>query len=204
MNHDFRLRSPLWPKRLFDIVFSFIGLVFFSVPIFLAWVCATISTRSNGFFVQTRVGRSGKLFALVKIKTMRSYPYPSSTVTCKGDVRITSLGRFLRKYKIDELPQLWNVLIGDMSFVGPRPDVPGFADELIGDDRIILDVPPGITGPASLKYFDEEKLLSTKLDPISFNRNVIWPDKVRINVEYVKTRTLLRDLQYICMTFLKP
>lgn len=125
-----------------------------------------------------------------------------SSVSVAGESRITPLGAVLRKYKLDELPELWNVLIGDMSFVGPRPDVPGYADKLKGDDRDILLLKPGITGPATLKYRNEEELLATQPDPQAYNDNVIYPDKVRINLDYLHTHTILGDIKIIFKTLL--
>ena len=185
-------------KRLFDIVFSFIGLLITWPIILIAWIVASIETKSNGFFLQKRVGKNGKLFTIIKIKTM--YPNKGSSVTTANDKRITKSGRFFRKYKIDELPQLINVLKGDMSFVGPRPDVPGYADKLEGEDRIILSVRPGITGPATLKYKNEEEILAKVDNPEEYNDNVIWPDKVRINKEYIKNWSFKKDLEYIIKT----
>ena len=131
---------------------------------------------------------------------MRPSRVLDTTVTRSGDPRITPLGRLLRKAKIDELPQLWNVLWGDMSFVGPRPDVPGFADSLVGEERQLLSIRPGITGPATLKYRNEEELLAAAEDPEVYNREVIWPDKVSINLEYIRDWRLSKDLQYIWKT----
>jgi lipopolysaccharide/colanic/teichoic acid biosynthesis glycosyltransferase len=125
-----------------------------------------------------------------------------STVTTVDDPRITRVGNFLRRFKLDELPQLINVFVGDMSFVGPRPDVVGFADRLKGEDRIILNVRPGITGPATLKYRDEEKILARQEDPDKYNEEVIFPDKVRINREYVKNYGFWKDIGYIIETIL--
>ena len=187
-------------KRVFDFVFSLLGLVLSGWLIVLAWLAASLDTRSNGFFTQARVGKDGKQFTLVKIKTMRPGHELTTTVTRSGDPRITSLGRFFRKTKIDELPQLWNVLCGDMSFVGPRPDVPGFADQLEGEERLLLSIRPGITGPATLKYRNEEKLLAAAADPEVYNRDVIWPDKVLINLEYICTWSLAKDIKYIWRT----
>lgn len=187
-------------KRVFDFVFSLLGLVLSGGLIVLAWLAASLDTRSNGFFTQARVGKDGKQFTLVKIKTMRPGHELTTTVTRSGDPRITSLGRFFRKTKIDELPQLWNVLCGDMSFVGPRPDVPGFADQLEGEERLLLSIRPGITGPATLKYRNEERLLASADDPEAYNRDVIWPDKVRINLDYIRRWSLLSDLRYIWQT----
>jgi len=185
-------------KRIFDFTLALIGLLLTWPIILIAWVVASIETKSNGFFLQKRVGESGKLFTIIKIKTM--YPNKGSTVTTANDSRITKSGRFFRKYKIDELPQLINVLKGDMSFVGPRPDVPGYADKLKGEDRIILSVKPGITGPATLKYKNEEEILAKVDDPIKYNDEVIWPDKVRINKEYIKNWSLKKDIEYILKT----
>ena len=131
---------------------------------------------------------------------MRSSDTVSTVVTTSTDPRITPLGRFWRRTKIDELPQLFNVLIGNMSFVGPRPDVPGFADLLEGEDRVILSVRPGITGPATLKYRNEESLLASVDDPEAYNREVIFPDKVRINREYIENWSFWRDMRYIFTT----
>jgi lipopolysaccharide/colanic/teichoic acid biosynthesis glycosyltransferase len=128
------------------------------------------------------------------------YPNNGSTVTTANDKRITKSGRFFRRYKIDELPQLINVLKGDMSFVGPRPDVPGYADKLEGEDRIILTIKPGITGPATLKYKNEEEILAKVEDPVKYNNEVIWPDKVKINKEYIKNWSLKKDIEYILKT----
>jgi len=185
-------------KRIFDFLLALIGL-FFTWPIILiAWIIASIETKSNGFFLQKRVGENGKLFTIIKIKTM--YPNKGSSITTANDKRVTKSGRFFRKYKIDELPQLVNVLIGDMSFVGPRPDVKGYADKLQGEDKIILSVKPGITGPATLKYKNEEEILAKVDNPIEYNDKVIWPDKVKINKEYIKNWSLKKDIEYIIKT----
>lgn len=193
-------RFQAFQKRVFDIVFSASGLLATCWLILLAWMVAGIDTRSNGFFVQQRVGRHGKIFRVIKIKTMRPSASVNTNVTQRGDPRITALGAFLRKTKIDELPQLWNVLLGDMSFVGPRPDVPGFADKLQGEEKAMLSIRPGITGPATLKYRNEEELLAAEKDPEAFNQNVIWPDKVQINLDYIRHWSLKRDIQYILDT----
>jgi lipopolysaccharide/colanic/teichoic acid biosynthesis glycosyltransferase len=185
-------------KRIFDFLLSLIGLLITWPIILIAWIIASIETKSNGFFLQKRVGENGKLFTIIKIKTM--YPNNGSSVTTANDSRITKSGKFFRKYKIDELPQLINVLKGDMSFVGPRPDVPGYADKLEGEDRIILSIKPGITGPATLKYKNEEEILARVNDPIKYNNEVIWPDKVKINKEYIKNWSLKKDIEYILKT----
>ena len=187
-------------KRGFDIIVSFLGLTFSWWVIFIAWVIATFETKSNGFFIQKRVGRNGKIFNVIKIKTMKKVEGVDTTITSSNDVRITKSGKFFRDTKIDELPQLINVLIGDMSFVGPRPDVPGYADKLEGEDRIVLSIRPGITGPASLKYKNEEEILASQNDPKWYNDKIIWPDKVRINKEYIKNWSLKKDIEYIIKT----
>lgn len=187
-------------KRSFDLAMSFIGLVGFSWLIFLAWIAASLDTRENGFFIQKRVGKNGLLFNLIKIKTMRPRANINTNVTISTDPRITKLGKFFRKTKIDELPQLWNVLKGDMSFVGPRPDVPGFADQLAGEERSILNIRPGITGPATLKYRDEEMLLERVEDPEKYNLEVIFPDKVKINLDYIRYWSFTKDIKFIWKT----
>ncbi len=187
-------------KRMFDVVVSFIGLLLTWWIILIAWIVASIETRSNGFFVQKRVGKDAKLFYAIKIKSMKKVEGVDTTITAANDVRITKSGQFFRNTKIDELPQLINVLLGSMSFVGPRPDVEGYADKLQGDDRIILSIRPGITGPASLKYKNEEEILSKQEDPKKYNDEVVWPDKVKINIEYIKNWSLKGDIEYIIKT----
>jgi lipopolysaccharide/colanic/teichoic acid biosynthesis glycosyltransferase len=189
-------------KRVFDLLLSIIGIALTWWIMLFAWIVATIETRSNGLFMQKRVGKKGKLFHVFKIKTMKHIPGIDTTVTTNVDVRITKSGTFFRKTKIDELPQLFNVLFGTMSFVGARPDVPGFADTLEGDDRVILELAPGITGPSSLKYKDEEELLAKQQDPEGYNREIIWPDKVLINKTYIKNWTLKKDIEYIVKTII--
>jgi lipopolysaccharide/colanic/teichoic acid biosynthesis glycosyltransferase len=187
-------------KRSFDLAVAIFGLIVFGWLILLGWLAATIDTGLNGFFTQTRVGRYGKTFKVIKLRTMKVSKTVTTTVTTKKDPRITRLGAILRKTKIDELPQLINVLLGQMSLVGPRPDVPGFADGLEGPDRIVLTIRPGITGPASLKYRNEEEILAKQADPERYNREVIFADKVRINREYIEKYSFLKDLQYIWQT----
>ena len=192
--------SQKMQKRAFDLFFSSLGLLVTWWLILAAWLVASFDTRSNGIFIQKRVGRNGKVFRVVKIKTMSLVAGIDTTVTLRGDPRITHLGSFFRRTKIDELPQLLNVLLGDMSFVGPRPDVPGFADRLQGEARAMLSLRPGITGPATLKYRNEEEVLSQQDDPESYNLHVIWPDKVNINLEYIRNWSLRRDIRYILET----
>lgn len=189
-------------KRTFDLLLSFIGLLLLWWLILLSALIAWIDTGMSGFFKQTRVGKNGKLFKVIKIRSMRPTNGINTSVTTEKDPRISRLGRFWRKTKIDELPQLWNVLIGDMSFVGPRPDVPGFADQLTGDDRILLQLRPGITGPASIKFKKEEALLASQQDPEMYNKEIIWPQKVAINLEYMQDYSLTKDLYFIFKTFL--
>ncbi|MFP4169299.1 MAG: sugar transferase [Desulfonatronovibrionaceae bacterium] len=187
-------------KRGLDLLGAALGLAFTLWIILPAWLLASLDTRKNGFFTQDRVGRDGRVFRVIKIRTMRDVPGMDTTVTTGTDRRITRLGRLWRKTKIDELPQLINVLKGDMSFVGPRPDVPGYADRLEGEDRIVLSVRPGITGPATLKYRNEEKLLAEQENPRQYNDEVLWPDKVRLNREYVRNWSFGTDLRYIWKT----
>jgi lipopolysaccharide/colanic/teichoic acid biosynthesis glycosyltransferase len=187
-------------KRIFDIVISALGLIVSAPVIAIAFLVAMYETRSNGFFLQKRVGKGGAIFNVIKIKTMKQIEGIDTTITSSNDMRITRSGVFFRKSKTDELPQLWNVLIGEMSLVGPRPDVPGYADNLEGSDRLVLSIRPGITGPASFKYKNEEALLAEQKDPIKYNDQVIWPDKVRINRDYIESYTFKKDLYYIWKT----
>ena len=202
MSVDRLLPSQAFAKRSFDFVFSFLGLLFFWWLIVVAFLVASLDTRSNGLFIQSRVGMGGKIFRVVKIKTMRPDKQTTTTVTRSGDPRITRVGGFFRKTKIDELPQLWNVLLGHMSFVGPRPDVPGYADKLTGTDRAVLSLRPGITGPATLKYRNEEEILAAQEDPERYNHEVIYPDKVRINLQYIREWSFMGDLRCILETVL--
>ncbi|WP_147127709.1 sugar transferase [Shimia ponticola] len=188
-------------KRSFDIVVSALGLAALWPVILVTWALAARDTGASGFFRQERVGRHGKIFRVVKLRTMRAVG--GTTVTTANDARITPLGGRLRRYKLDELPQLWNVLKGEMSFVGPRPDVPGYMDKLEGADREILELRPGITGPATLKYRREEDILAEQPDPVAYNDTVIWPDKVRINRAYLANWSLGTDLRLIKETVLK-
>lgn len=187
-------------KYIFDRFVSFIGLLLLW-PI-LILIAVLIKVKMPGgpiIFKQKRVGKDGELFTMYKFRSM-TMSHNGSSVSVAGEARITPLGAMLRRYKLDELPELWNVFIGDMSFVGPRPDVPGYADKLQGEDRLILKLRPGITGPASLKYRNEEEILASVDNPIRYNDEVIYPDKVRINLEYYKNHSLLGDLKYILQT----
>lgn len=189
-------------KRGFDFSCASVGLLVALPLILICWGIACIDTGQSGFFWQERVGLHGKIFKVVKIRTMRNVK-GGSTVTTSNDPRITAVGAWLRRWKLDELPQLWNVVLGQMSLVGPRPDVPGFSDQLSGDDRKILLLRPGITGPASIKYRFEEEILANASDPEKYNSEVIWPDKVRINLDYMRNWTFRKDIQYIFETILK-
>jgi lipopolysaccharide/colanic/teichoic acid biosynthesis glycosyltransferase len=188
-------------KRVFDLFFSFAGLMILFVPLVMMIILASFSTGHFGLFRQERVGQYGKTFGILKIRTMKGNQGNEDFITLAGDKRITGFGRFLRKYKLDELPQLWNVLAGEMSLVGPRPDVRGFSDELRGRERVLLSLKPGITGLASIHYKDEEELLARQKDPISFNKNVIWPNKVQLNMQYLENWSLLKDISCIIKTF---
>lgn len=189
-------------KRAFDIVFSLIGLGSTGWLIAIAIFGARRSTKKSGLFRQRRVGLHGREFEILKVRTMRDVAGVSTTVTTDADPRVTRFGRFLRKYKIDELPQLYNVLRGDMSFVGPRPDVAELVESLKGADRIVLSVRPGITGPASIKYRHEEELLAMQSNPDAYNRTVIFPDKTRINRDYVERYRFLWDIELLFQTLL--
>ena len=221
----------MFVKWIFDRVVSLLGLlVLWPVLIVVAILVKVKMPGGPAFFVQKRVGRHGKLFTMVKFRSMKPTPSPSqrgredkkgwSSVSVAGEDRITPFGAKLRRFKLDELPELWNVLIGDMSFVGPRPDVPGYADKLQGDDRRVLELRPGITGPASLKYRDEEELLAVIDKTLSsggevkladgrvissvqdYNDLLIYPDKVRINLYYLDHYSFAKDIQMIFCTVL--
>lgn len=153
------------------------------------------------FFKQKRVGQHGLLFTMVKFRTM-VVNHGGNSISVKGENRITPLGSVLRKYKLDELPELWNVLKGEMSLVGPRPDVPGYADKLQGEDRKILMLKPGITSPSSLKYSNEEEILASQFDPVKYNNEVIYPDKVKMNLKYYQQQNFWLDLKIIVYTVL--
>jgi lipopolysaccharide/colanic/teichoic acid biosynthesis glycosyltransferase len=189
-------------KRCFDIITAFFGLIILSPLFLIIAILIKMKMAGNVFFKQDRVGQYGKIFRLIKFRTMTE-SISGGVITVKGDNRITPLGIKLRKYKLDELPELWNVLMGDMSLVGPRPDVPGFADNLTGDARDILKLRPGITGPATLKYSNEEEILATVHDPGKYNDEVIFPDKVSINLEYLQNHTFWRDLKIIFGTIFR-
>lgn len=203
-------------KFLFDRVVSFFGLIVLS-PVLLI-VAILVKVKMPGgpvLFVQQRVGKDARLFKVHKFRTM-TVNHGGSSVSVAGESRITPLGAKLRRYKLDELPELWDVLIGNMSFVGPRPDVPGYADKLVGEDRDLLKLRPGITGPASLKYRDEEEMIAAYVQqaqaagdtrPVQeiavwYNDNTIYPDKVRLNCYYYRHYSFAKDIQMILATVL--
>lgn len=176
-------------KRFFDLLLALIGLLAVGWLLLIFWIVVSIDTRSNGLFIQERIGQWGKVFKIYKLKTM----HPVTT-------KISRLGLFLRKTKIDELPQLWNVLKGEMSFVGPRPDVAGYYDLLEGEARKILELKPGISSEASIKYKNEESLLAQQDNPLQYNDTVLFPDKVRMNLEYYYNRSFFGDIRIIWRT----
>jgi lipopolysaccharide/colanic/teichoic acid biosynthesis glycosyltransferase len=188
-------------KRIFDTTFSFLTLVALS-PFFI-FIALLIKVFMPGpaFFTQTRIGYGGKPFKIYKFRSMRVNTADIS-ITLKNDSRITPLGKFLRKTKIDELPQLWNILKGDMSFVGFRPDVPGYHDRLMDNEKILLTIKPGLTGADSLAYPNEEDILEKQKDPQAFYDQKLFPDKVRINLAYLQKQTFLLDVKIILYTLL--
>lgn len=201
-------------KYLFDRLVSFIGLLFLWPVLLIVAILIKIKMPGGpAFFVQKRVGLNGKLFKCHKFRTM-TVKHNGSTVSVAGDSRITPLGAKLRHWKLDELPGLWDVLIGNMSFVGPRPDVPGYADQLKGDDRRVLQLRPGITGPATLKYRLEDEMISEYVAQkqaagdtrpmqeiaVEYNDTVIFPDKVRLNLYYLDHYSFVKDFQMILCT----
>ena len=203
-------------KWIFDRVVSFVGLLFLWPVILIVAVLVKIKMPGGpAFFVQKRVGKGGKLFKCHKFRSM-TVKHSGSSVSVAGDSRITPFGAKLRHYKLDELPELWDVLIGNMSFVGPRPDVPGYADKLEGDDRDVLKLRPGITGPATLKYRLEDEMISEYVAQkqkegdtracqdiaVEYNDTVIYPDKVRLNCYYYKNYSFIKDIQMIFCTVL--
>ncbi|HSD07342.1 MAG TPA: sugar transferase [Flavobacterium sp.] len=177
-------------KRLFDILFSVVVLLLFSWLLLLAWLVAVLDTKTNGIFIQYRVGHYGKLFRIYKLRTMQVAPETKK-------LQISRLGRLLRKYKLDELPQLINVLKGEMSIVGPRPDIEGYYDLLEGVNRKVLELKPGLTSLASLKYYNEESLLEKQSNPLKYNDEVLFPDKVRLNLDYYYHKSFWGDLKII-------
>ncbi|MBQ9417637.1 MAG: sugar transferase [Bacteroidales bacterium] len=189
-------------KYLFDRVASFLGLLILWPVMLIVALLIRVKMGNGGIlFKQQRIGKNGEAFTIVKFRTMEVNHHGSS-VSVAGESRITKLGAVLRKYKLDELPELWNVFKGEMSFVGPRPDVPGYADRLQGEERRILILRPGITGPASLKYRNEEEMLAAVDDPQRYNDEIIYPDKVRLNLYYLDNYSFLMDIRLIVATVL--
>ena len=190
-------------KRVFDFLVSLVGL-FLLIPLLVS-LSLLIKFTSKGtiFFIQERVGENGVFFKMIKFRSMHMIQDTDSTISVKGDMRVTKVGSFLRRYKLDELPELWNVLVGDMSLVGPRPDVPGYANFLKGEDRNILKLKPGITGPASLKYANEEEILARQECPKDYNDEIIYPDKVRINLDYYYQSNIWIDIKIIFATIFR-
>ncbi|MGV7105383.1 sugar transferase [Flavobacterium sp. U410] len=179
-------------KRTFDLVSALFGLIVLGGIIITSTVIAAFDTKSSGIFTQKRVGQYGRLFTIYKLRTIH-----------KQTGKISKIGSFFRKSKLDELPQLLNVLIGNMSIVGPRPDIPGYYDRLIGESRKILELKPGLTCEASLKYADEELLLSKQENPLQYNDEIIFPDKIKMNLEYYYKQSLTEDFKIIIKTIQK-
>ena len=188
-------------KWCFDRIVAFLGLVVLFLPLLVITILIKIDSKGPAFFLQKRIGKNGKPFRIVKFRTMYEQAEGDS-VTTADDPRVTRMGHWLRHSKVDCLTELVNVFIGQMSFVGPRPDVPGYADQLQGDDRRILELRPGITGPASIKYRNEEELLAQQADPKTYNDTVIWPDKVKINLNYLDNWNFFEDIKLIFKTII--
>ena len=214
-------------KWLFDRIVSFFGLLFLWPVLLIVAILIKVKMPGPVLFVQKRVGKGGKVFNCHKFRSM-TVGHGGTTVSVAGESRITPLGAKLRRYKLDELPGLWDVLVGKMSFVGPRPDVPGYADKLEGTDRDVLKLRPGITGPASLKYRDEEEMIAEFVAKVRaadaavlaahpsvdfttmtdteialwYNDNIIYPDKVRLNCYYYRNYSFVKDIQMIFATVL--
>ena len=179
-------------KRTFDFLASLVSIFLFCWIILICIIIASIDTKSTGLFIQKRIGQFGKPFNIFKIKSMND--------TTK---KVSAFGNFLRKSKLDELPQLLNILLGQMSFVGPRPDVPGYYDKLKGEERKILELKPGLTSEASIKYANEEEVLSQKENPLEYNDSVIFPNKIKMNLEYYYKQSILVDLQILVKTIFR-
>lgn len=185
-------------KKIFDYSLALLLCLLLCLPMFFIWILASISTSQNGWFVHKRIGKNGKTFGMYKFRTLKgNYINP---ITTEKTHNVTLVGKLLIRYKLDELPQLFNILNGEMSFVGPRPDVSGYADELVGEDRIILTLNPGITGPAQLKYRNENELLKKAQNPKQLNDEVLWPDKVKINKKYIENWSFINDIKYLIQT----
>lgn len=181
-----------WKKNIIDRSLALVLILLF-LPVLLVIYCiCSVDTQSSGMFKQKRVGQFGRLFTIYKFQTI----HPQTR-------NISKTGAFLRKYRIDELPQLFNILLGDMSFVGPRPDIEGYYDKLQGDDRRVLQLRPGLTSEASLKYRNEEYLLSQQEYPLQYNDEIIFPDKVKMNLEYLEKMSFREDMRLLIRTFFK-
>lgn len=188
-------------KYIFDRLFSLMLLVVLSPVMLVIFILHKIKMPKGSFlYRQVRVGKDAKLFRIFKIRTLVDDSELGGSVTVAGDERILPFGKWLRDSKVDTFFELINILIGDMSFVGPRPDVPGYADKLEGDDRVILKLRPGLTGPASIKYRHEGKILAEQDDPQRYNDEVIWPDKVKINKDYYENWSVWRDISILWET----
>lgn len=204
LNIEMNLHKPgsKFLKEIFDYVVATVFIILISPILFIIIIIVLFSMGWPVIYSQKRIGQNGKIFLLHKFRTMKKV-HSDTTVAAKEQSRITKTGAFLRKTKLDELPELWNIIRGDMSFVGPRPDVPGYADKLNDVDKVILQLKPGLTGAASLKYMDEEEILQKQSDPQKYNDDVIFPDKVRINKEYMKRWSMLLDIKIILFTGLR-
>lgn len=185
-------------KCLFDYILALLLLPVLLPIITILILVSSLDTHQFGLFTQIRVGKQGKTFQIYKIRSMKG-KYQTDVTTINSH-KITKFGSFIRKSKLDELPQIFNILLGDMSFVGPRPDVVGYADQLVGEDRIILSVKPGITGPAQLAFKNEEEILNQQNNPLKYNDEVLWQKKVGINKQYVQNQNFITDLNYIIQT----
>lgn len=189
-------------KRVTDFCVALLCLIVFSPIIVVAVIVACFDTKSWGIFKQVRIGLHQKEFTIYKVKTMRDVSSEKTQVTSVQTKRITKSGHFFRKFKIDELTQFWNVLIGDMSFVGPRPDTYEMFNSLTEEERsIIFSVRPGITSLASVVFYDEEALLNQKDDPLSFYHNIVKPEKIKLNIEYVQNQSFSSDFNLLWRTF---
>ena len=187
-------------KRTLDLCVAVPCFIVSFPLVLLVLLIATIDTKEWGIFSQSRIGLAGKPFRLHKVRSMRTSSTRTTTVTVRGDPRITRFGSIIRKSKLDELPQLWNVILGEMSLVGPRPDMAGWADALEGQDRVILSVRPGVTGPASVVFKAEEEILAQQEDPDEYNSEVLWPEKVKLNVKYIENWSVVTDIRLMVET----
>ncbi|MEM9051282.1 MAG: sugar transferase [Bacteroidota bacterium] len=188
-------------KFAFDRVFSLFGIIFLLPLFFVISIWILVDSKGGVFFIQERVGKRGRHFGLLKFRTMRPLSEAAGKLTVGSkDSRITYAGYFLRKYKLDELPQLWNVLAADMSFVGPRPEVPEYVALYNQEQWKVLQVRPGITDEASIAYFDESDLLSQSSDPRKTYIEEVMPAKLKINLDYLERRSFVSDLEVILKT----